>query len=386
MSVAALIVAAGRGVRAGGDLPKQYRRVKGQTILWHTVNQFISHEGVDHIQVAIHPDDHAYYENALGTLLQNAKLLPPTHGGATRQESVLLGLLELRKVAPDTVMIHDAARPFVSADLISRLIAHNAEGAIAALPVVDTLKRAEGGALIETVDRTGLWRAQTPQAFRFSALLAAHENARGENLTDDAAVAQTAGLKVVIVEGDADNFKLTTEADFKMAEQLMTQGNLETRIGQGFDVHRFDDGDSVTLCGIVIPHDQGLKGHSDADVGLHALTDALLGAIGEGDIGAHFPPSEEKWRGAPSHVFLAHAADLVSQRQGRILNVDITLICEAPKISSHRTEMREKIAQILAIESDRVSVKATTTERLGFTGRGEGIAAQAIAAVEIPHD
>ena len=385
MSDAALIVAAGRGVRAGGDLPKQYRRINGQTVLWHTVNRFIAHDAVAMIQVVIHPDDQSYYEQALGSLLQNPQLLPPTPGGATRQDSVRMGLRALQPHAPEKVLIHDAARPFVSGDLISRCLAFAADGAIAALPVVDTLKKADlGGMIASTVDRTDLWRAQTPQAFRFSSILGAHESAQGEDLTDDAAVAQTAGLNVTLIDGENDNFKLTTEADFKMAERLMKAINLETRIGQGFDVHRFSTGDCVTLCGIVIPHDRGLQGHSDADVGLHAITDALLGAMGDGDIGTHFPPSDDKWRGSPSHIFLAHAADLLREKQGRVVNIDVTLICEAPKIGPHAHRMREKIAEILAVDSHRVSVKATTTERLGFTGRGEGIAAQALATIALP--
>jgi len=384
MTVAALIVAAGRGVRTGGDLPKQYRKIKGQTVLWHTMQRFISHQGIDQIQVAIHPADHDFYEEALGPLQQNPKLLPPAHGGATRQDSVRLGLLQLQSQAPDSVLIHDAARPFVSGALISRLIDLETDGAIAVLPVVDTLKRADqSGIILETVERTELWRAQTPQAFRFAAILAAHQDVAAQNLTDDAAVAQAAGLKVHLVEGDADNFKLTTEADFQMAERLMQNSAQETRIGQGFDVHRFDEGDSVTLCGIDIPHERGLAGHSDADVGLHAVTDALLGAIGEGDIGAHFPPTEEKWRGCPSHVFVEHAATLVRQKQGRIINVDVTLICEAPKIAPYVQKMRAKLSEMLSLDPERVSIKATTTERLGFTGRREGIAAQAMASVAL---
>ncbi len=400
MTHAVVIVAAGRGVRAGGALPKQYRQLAGRPVLWHTVRRFLAHARIDLVQVAIHPDDHDAYIQALGDLRPHDKLLPPTHGGAARQDSVRLGLEALVPHAPDTVLIHDAARPFVSAALIDRLIdACTKEeegtaiaGAIAALPVVDTLKRADASGLIaETVDRAHLWRAQTPQAFRFAAITRAHRDMAGRTLTDDAAVAEAAGLNVRLVEGDPDNIKLTTPSDFDLAERFLRQADggpgappPEIRVGHGFDVHRFGEGRAVTLCGVTIPHDRGLLGHSDADVALHALTDALLGALGAGDIGQHFPPSDDRWRGAPSHVFLAHAASLVAARQGRIVNIDLTLICERPKIGPHRAAMVARIADILGIDADRVSLKATTTERLGFTGRGEGLAAEAVAAVSLP--
>jgi 2-C-methyl-D-erythritol 4-phosphate cytidylyltransferase/2-C-methyl-D-erythritol 2,4-cyclodiphosphate synthase len=288
---------------------------------------------------------------------------------------------------PKTVLIHDAARPFVTQELISRVLlaVQSTPGAVPAVPVRDTLKQGtseDGGLIAATVDRSALWRVQTPQAFRYPEILAAHRRFAGATLTDDAAVAEQAGLAVTLVPGDEDNFKVTTREDFNRAELLLT-ANHEIRTGIGFDVHRFGTGDHVVLCGVAIPHEAGLEGHSDADVGFHALTDALLGAIGAGDIGSHFPPSDPQWRGAPSEIFLRHAGDLVAEAGGKISNVDVTVICERPKIGPHRHAMCERIADILALPAMRVSVKGTTTERLGFTGRGEGIAAQAIATVRI---
>ncbi len=384
----ALLVAAGRGSRLGPGTPKQYRRLAGETILRRAAMAFLTHPGIDGVRVVIHADDQAAYEQAVGDLA----LLPPVPGGATRQDSVRLGLESLEAMAPARVLIHDAARPFVSAAVLDRVIGalDASDGAIPALPVVDTLKReavpaAERGVpeIRSTVERAGLWRAQTPQGFRYAAILAAHRSAAGQALTDDAAVAEAAGLRMVMVAGDEDNLKVTTEDDLLRGERLLT-GSTEVRTGMGFDVHRFSPGDHAMLCGIAVPHTHGLLGHSDADVGLHALTDALLGAIGAGDIGSHFPPSDPKWRGAPSEVFLRHAASLVADAGGRIINVDITLICERPKIGPHRDAMRTRIAELLGCAPTRVSVKATTTEELGFTGRREGIAAQAVASVRMP--
>jgi len=339
---------------------------------------------IDVVGVVIHPDDVALYENAAGDMT----LLPPVFGGATRQDSAFNGLRGLAELAPDNVLIHDGARPFLSADTISRVI--NALGndvaVLAAVPVTDTIKRAKSGGIVgETVDRDGLWRAQTPQAFRYDDIMAAHERFSGQNLTDDAAVAEAAGHSVRLVEGNEDNFKVTAPEDFKRAEDKMSLIKAspmgETRVGSGFDVHRFGPGDAVILCGVEIPHDQGLAGHSDADVGMHALTDAILGAICESDIGAYFPPSDPLWHNANSEIFLAKASELLAARGGSILHVDVTLICEAPKIGPQRDSMRGRISEILALDMGRVSVKATTTERLGFTGRGEGIAAQATATI-----
>jgi 2-C-methyl-D-erythritol 4-phosphate cytidylyltransferase/2-C-methyl-D-erythritol 2,4-cyclodiphosphate synthase len=284
------------------------------------------------------------------------------------------------------VLIHDAARPFVTATIIDRTLAAlgDAPAAVVAVPVADTLKRGADGSVVATVDRAGLWRAQTPQGFRFADILAAHRQARGASLTDDAAVAEIAGLNVRLVMGADDNFKITTMDDLQRAERLLGADTREFRAGTGYDVHRFSEGDSVTLCGVRIEHSHRLEGHSDADVGMHALTDAILGAIGAGDIGSHFPPSDPQWRGADSARFLSHAAHLVAAKGGCIVHVDVTIICERPKIAPHRAAMVARIAEILGTGADRVSVKATTTEGLGFTGRREGIAAQAAATVALP--
>lgn len=384
MKTVALIIAAGRGTRAGATTPKQYTMVGSVPVLAQTVGVFIGSPGVDLVTVVIGEDDRALYDRAVAS--GHPKLTPPTTGGDTRQRSVLHGLRAVAKYSPDRVLIHDGVRPFVTADIIERVwkALDHAPGAIAAIPLADTLKRADADRRVgETVGRSGLWRAQTPQGFRFADILAAHEAAAaaGRNdLTDDAAVAEWAGLAVTLVDGSETNRKLTTAEDLAMVQAPET-GLADVRTGQGFDVHRFSAGDHVWLCGIRIAHSQGLEGHSDADVGLHALTDALLGAIGDGDIGEHFPNTEARWKGAASHVFLADAAHRVRARAGVITNVDVTLLCEAPKISPHRDAMRQRIAGILAIDVGRVAVKATTTEGLGFTGRREGIAALATATV-----
>ena len=392
MTTAALIVAAGRGSRAGAaDGPKQYRQIAGRSLLALALEPFLAHSSVDAALVVIHPDDITLYREAVSGI-RSSKLLPPVTGGPTRQASVLEGLKTLSHRQPGRVLIHDAARPLVSGPTLDRVIAALArsEGAIAAVPLADTLKR-EGSAhrISETLGRDGLWRAQTPQGFRFKAILAAHQRASLENargFTDDAAVAEWAGLAVELVEGEERNIKVTTPHDFALARALMgsAASGLEPRSGTGFDVHRFAPGDHVWLCGVRIAHDHRLEGHSDADVALHALTDALLGAIGDGDIGQHFPPSDPRWRGAASSLFLEDAASRVRARGGYIVNVDITLLCEAPRIGPHRNEMKDFVARVLAIDSSRVGVKATTTEGLGFTGRREGIAAMASATVMMP--
>ena len=377
----ALVVAAGRGHRAGGEIPKQYMTLAGRPLLRRTVAAFAGHGEIDAVRVVINPDDRALYDAAVAGLT----LLEPVAGGAERQDSVRNGLESLVEHGLDNVLIHDAARPFVTADLISRTLAalDHGPGAIAAVPVSDTLKRGDG-MITETIPRDGLWRAQTPQAFHYDAILAAHRDAAGLSLTDDAAVAERAGLAVTLVPGGEDNFKVTTPEDFERAQRMLTEGAAtEARVGTGFDAHRFGAGDHVMLCGARIAHDRGLVGHSDADVGIHAIVDALLGAIGAGDIGDHFPPADPRWAGADSTVFLAHARDLVERAGGVIGNVDVTLICERPRVGPHRAAMIACLAEVLAIAPDRVNVKATTTERLGFTGRGEGIAAQAVATVRI---
>jgi len=387
----AIIVAAGRGVRAGSGGPKQYRPLAGETVLARSARAFLDHPAVDAVRVIIHADDHDLYAEAMGALRRHRKLLPPATGGKERQDSVRLGLQSLEPEHPSIVLIHDAARPFIDAGTISRVIdaAQRTGGAIAALPVFDTLKKSDGAhepLISNTIARQDLWRAQTPQGFRFEAILAAHRAAAGDALTDDAAVAERAGLKVSLVPGSPDNMKITQAEDFGMAEILLGRKAMahEFRSGHGFDVHQFEDGNAVILCGVEVPHGKKLKGHSDADAGMHALTDAILGAVGAGDIGDHFPPSDMKWRGAPSRIFLEKARDLVAEKGGAIAHCDVTLICEAPKIGPHRAAMRAALAEILRISIDRVSVKATTTEQLGFAGRREGIAALATATVKLP--
>lgn len=378
----ALVLAGGSGSRFGGPTPKQYLDLAGRPILAHTLAAFAAHPGVDAVRAVIRAEDRAAYDRATSGL----DLLDPVIGGAERQESARLGLESLAAMAPDRVLIHDAARPFVDAGTISRTIAalDDMPAAVPALPLADTLKRSDDGRMVAaTVDRGRLWRVQTPQGFRYAEILAAHRAAAGRVLTDDAAVAEEADLAVALVTGSDDNFKITTEDDLARARRLVT-GAAETRIGQGFDVHGFVAGDHVMLCGVRIPHERALFGHSDADAGLHAATDAILGAIGAGDIGVHFPPSDPRWKGAPSDRFLAHAAGLVAALGGEIVNLDITLICEAPRIGPHRAAMVARVAEIIGLAPARISVKATTTEGLGFAGRGEGIAAQAVASVRMP--
>lgn len=398
MHAAAIIVAAGRGsrVRSAPDAhprtdgsPKQYLHIGGRSILRRTVDSFLNHPQIKSVQVVIHSDDRELYAEA--TRGCDDALRPPVIGGATRQASVLAGLEALAaKDTPELVLIHDAARPFVSEAEISDCLAaaRRTGGALVALPLADTLKRGDQlNRVLETIPRAGLWRASTPQGFSFDVILTAHRAAASQpyEFTDDAAVAEHAGIAVALVQGRPENFKITTHQDLAMAEQRVSATQMiDVRTGTGFDVHRFAEGDHVWLCGVQIPHDQRLEGHSDADVGLHALTDAILGAIGDGDIGAHFPPSDPQWKGAASHLFLADAARRVAERGGRISNVDVTLLCEAPRIGPHRKAMRERIAEILRIGVDRVGVKATTTERLGFTGRKEGIAAMASATIVLP--
>jgi 2-C-methyl-D-erythritol 4-phosphate cytidylyltransferase / 2-C-methyl-D-erythritol 2,4-cyclodiphosphate synthase len=384
LKTAALIVAAGRGTRARGSGPKQYAAVGGVPVLAHALRPFLAHPDIALVAVAIARGDEALYAAAVAGLA-SGKLLNPIGGGATRQASVGNGLRALSAHLPDRVLIHDAARPFVTRDVIDRVLQGLAQspGAIAALPVADTLKEAgPGGRIAATVDRAGLWRAQTPQGFRFADILAAHERARDaglDDMTDDAAVAEWAGLPVALVLGSAANAKLTIPEDFAMAE--LAVGGRDVRVGHGFDVHRLVMGDHVWLCGVRIAHTQALEGHSDADVALHALTDALLGAVGAGDIGQHFPDSDPRWRGAASSIFLAEALRLVRAHGGTIGNVDVTLLCEAPRIAPYREAMRRRIGELLELEEARVSVKATTTEGLGFAGRREGIAAVATVTV-----
>lgn len=376
--VAAIVVAAGRGSRAGEGAPKQYRMLAGQPAIRHALLALARHPDVTHVLPVIHADDEAAFADAAA----NLDVLAPVHGGATRQESVLNGLRALEPLAPALVLIHDAARPLLPAAVVDRLLAalEGCDGAAPALPVVDSLRT--GGAHADgEVDRSRLKRVQTPQAFRYGAILDAHR-AAAPDATDDVAVALAAGLRVAFVEGDERLAKLTYPDDFARAEAILVAGRV-VRVGQGFDVHRFGPGDHVWLCGVKVPHSHGLVGHSDADVGLHALTDALLAAAAEGDIGDHFPPGNPEWRGAPSDRFLAHARDLVLSRGGIIDHVDVTMICERPKVGPFRAAMRARVAALLRLPEERVSIKATTTERLGFTGRGEGMAAQATATIRL---
>jgi len=381
----ALIVAAGRGSRFGGPLPKQYALLAGRPVLRHTVEAYRTAPGINNLRVVIAPGDEIHYRAAV----EGLALPAPIPGGLSRQQSVLNGLEALAAEPPDLVAIHDAARPFVKAvDIAACLTTASTtgiDGAVLGVPLSDTIKRSDSsGAIAETVPRANLWRAQTPQVFRFAVLLNAHRAvaslgaSEATALTDDAAVAERAGLKVVMVQGSEDNRKITT------ADDLARSVAMETRAAFGFDVHGFGPGNAVMLGGVAIPHSQTLAGHSDADVALHALTDAVLGTIGAGDIGKHFPPSDPQWRGVSSDRFLRHAVELLGARGGRIVHLDLTLVCEAPRIGPHREAMAASIARIAGIDPGRVSVKATTTEGLGFTGRREGIAAQAVATVEVP--
>ena len=382
MTFSAIIVAAGSGKRAGADGPKQWRALAGRPVARWSLEALLN-AGARSVIVVISSDGADDAARAFAGLAGWSLV----QGGATRADSVRAGLATLGSGADEIVLIHDAARPFLTTAHVEALIVAlgSADGAAPALPVADTLKsRTATTGAITTAPRDGLWQAQTPQAFRHGVISAAYAAwPPGETPTDDLAVVERAGGRIALTSGDPMLFKLTYPEDFDMAERLATAGRV-TRIGQGFDVHRFGDGDGVWLCGVKIAHNHSLIGHSDADVGLHALTDALLGAIGEGDIGDHFPPTDPQWRGADSTVFLRHAAALIAVRGGLINNVDVTLICEAPKIKPHRQAMRERLAELLDLMVDQVSVKATTTEQLGFTGRGEGLAAQAAVSISVP--
>jgi len=386
-SVAALVVAAGRGVRAGGDRPKQYRAAAGEPAIRASLRLFAGHPQVDFVQPVIHPDDGALYRDAASGL----DLLPPVPGGATRQGSVRAGLEALAERQPDIVLVHDAARPYASPALVSRAIDAGIRtgAAIPVLPVTDTVKSldAAGERVEATLDRTRLCTVQTPQVFLFDRLLAAHRRAAEagrDDFTDDAALAEWAGLDVAVFEGERGNVKLTTAEDVARAAQDHLAGLADVRTGTGFDVHAFGPGDHVMLGGVKIAHGRGVVGHSDADVALHALTDAVLGALADGDIGVHFPPSDPQWRGASSDRFLAFAAERVRARGGAIAHLDLTIVCETPRIGEHRDAIRAHIAAIAGIDVARVGVKATTSEKMGFTGRGEGLMAMATATVRLP--
>jgi len=385
--VAAVVVAAGRGQRAGGDVPKQYRTIAGAPAIHPTLCAFCGHPQIDLVQPVIHPQDEELFRAATAGL---KKLLAPIAGGATRQISVRAGLQALLAHAPELVLIHDAARPFLTGALITRAIKAGKQhgAAVPGIAIADTVKKIDDAAMVtETLDRSRLRMVQTPQAFAFALIIDAHHRAAAagrEDFTDDAALAEWAGHRVSVFAGEAGNVKLTTNEDFARAEVLRAAALSDVRTGNGFDVHAFADGDHVMLGGIRIPHARGLTGHSDADVALHALVDAILGALAEGDIGQHFSPHDPQWRGASSDRFLAFACERVRARGGMIGNLDVTIVCEAPRVSPHRDAMRARIAAIAGVSADRVAVKATTSERLGFTGRGEGIFAMATATVRLP--
>jgi 2-C-methyl-D-erythritol 4-phosphate cytidylyltransferase / 2-C-methyl-D-erythritol 2,4-cyclodiphosphate synthase len=380
MQTVALIVAAGRGERFGAALPKQYACLGGIPVLRRSILAFAGHPGIDAIRVMIGPEDGEFYGEASAGL----ELLPPAIGAGTRQATVRAGLESLVELAPERVLVHDAARPLVSAAVIDRVIGalDRYPAVLPVLPVADTLKRVDGVAVLGETDRSGLARAQTPQGFRFAAILSAHRAAGHSDYTDDTAIAAAAGLTVACVAGEERNLKLTRPEDLSVAERLLGAAT-RWRTGLGFDVHAFAPGRPLVLCGVTVPHELGLAGHSDADVAFHAITDAILGTIGAGDIGTHFPPGDPKWRDADSSRFLRHAAALLAERRGRIENVDLVLVCERPKIGPHRAAMVARTAEVLGLAQDQVGIKATTSERLGFTGRGEGIAAQAVVSVAL---
>ncbi|MCP4936845.1 MAG: bifunctional 2-C-methyl-D-erythritol 4-phosphate cytidylyltransferase/2-C-methyl-D-erythritol 2,4-cyclodiphosphate synthase [bacterium] len=383
-----LIVAAGKGSRAGKSIPKQYVDLAGRMVLSRTIDAFIGHQLIAGIATVIRPRDIDLYRQATDEF--GDKLLPSISGGKTRQESVHNGLKALQKYAPERVLIHDAARPFVEELLIGQVMQglYSHDAVLPIIPVTDTIKQVADHLVSATVKRADLFAAQTPQGFNFPLILKLHEQAQNDGnsaFTDDVSIAEGAGIDVLCVDGGLDNHKLTTSRDMKIAALVLSdQQTFETRMGSGFDVHRFDPGDSVILCGIKIPFGKRLKGHSDADVAMHALTDAIYGTIGAGDIGSHFPPNEAKWQGVASSVFLKHAVGLVRERGGKMVNVDVTIICEQPKISPHREAMRAELSTIMEIDISRIAIKATTTEELGFTGRNEGIAAQAVATIALP--
>ena len=389
MTVAAVIVAGGSGLRVGGEIPKQYQLIGGKPVIWWTLKAFIEHPAISFVQCVIGAGHEAMFKAAT----QGLGLIAAVNGGSTRQESCRIGVEACVSAKPTKVLVHDAARPFISPELISEVIAEleHANAVIPGLPVADTMKFAPGGVITKTVDRSAMWFVQTPQGFSFPKILDAHRKAAREEqngLTDDAAVAEFAGMEVRIVSGEQRNKKLTTKADVEAANAELNMrlfvDRPDVRVGQGIDFHVFEKGKFVTLCGIEVPHSHKLKGHSDADVAIHALTDSILGAIGEGDIGTHFPPSDMQWKNAASSIFLSKAMSLLMARGGVVANVDITILAEAPKISPHIAAMKAALAPLLQISVDRIAVKATTTEKMGSIGRKEGMAAYATATVRLP--
>jgi len=389
MTVAAVIVAGGSGLRAGGEKPKQYQMIGGKPVIWWTCRAFLDHPGIDHVQAVIGEGHEAMFAEAVKGL----DLPLPVIGGSTRQESCRIGVAAVARVSPAKILIHDAARPFVSADLIGSVIGwlDRFPAVVPGMAVAETLKFAPGGIVSRTVDRSSIWTAQTPQGFAYDQIRAAYDKAeteRTQGLTDDASVAEHAGIAISMIPGRHENRKLTTPEDIEIANRDMTARSLhnlpDIRVGQGIDVHPFEEGDAVTLCGVAIPYSQRLKGHSDADVAMHALTDAILGTIGEGDIGTHFPPSDPQWKGAASRIFLEKAMELLAAKGGMIANADITILAEAPKIAPHVAAMKDALAPLLHAEPSRIAIKATTMEKLGAIGRKEGIMAYATVTVRLP--
>jgi len=389
MTVAAVIVAGGSGLRAGGEKPKQYQLIGGRPVIWWTCRAFLGHPGIGHVQPVIGEGHEKMFAEATAGL----DLPLPVIGGTTRQESCRIGIEAVARHAPTKVLIHDAARPFISAALIEDVIAwlDRFPAVVPGMPVAETLKFAPGGMVSRTVDRASVWAAQTPQGFAYEPILAAYRKAEAERtqgLTDDASVAEHAGLAISMIPGEAQNRKLTTGEDIVTADREMMARQMQNlpdiRVGQGIDVHPFDTGDAVTLCGVTIPHSQRLKGHSDADVAMHALTDAILGTIGEGDIGVHFPPSDPQWKGAASRIFLEKAMALLAAKGGLLANADITILAEAPKIAPHVAAMKAFLSPLLHLDASRIAIKATTMEKLGAIGRKEGIMAYATVTVRLP--
>ncbi len=389
MKVAAVIVAGGSGQRAGGERPKQYQLIGGRPVIWWTCRAFLEHPAIDHVQPVIGEG----HEEMFAEATKDLGLPYPVIGGSTRQESCRIGIEAVGRHMPSKVLIHDAARPFIAADLIDDVIGwlDRFPAVVPGMPVAETLKFAPGGFVSRTVDRASIWTAQTPQGFAYDGILAAYRKAEAEqtaNLTDDASVAEHAGIAISMIPGRPENRKLTTAQDIDFADRDMTARQLhhlpDIRVGQGIDIHPFEPGDAVTLCGVAIPYTQRLKGHSDADVAMHALTDAILGTIGEGDIGTHFPPSEPQWKGAPSRIFLSKAIELLEAKRGQIANADITILAEAPKIAPHVAAMKAVLSPLLHLDPARIAIKATTMEKLGAIGRKEGIMAYATVTVRLP--
>jgi len=385
-SVAAVVVAAGQGVRAGGSVPKQFRDLGGQTMLRRTLVGLLAEPAIQAVQPVIRMDARALFDESAAGLALRA----PVAGGATRQGSVRAGLEALEPLAPAIVLVHDAARPFFTSALIARAIAAAEQGgaAVPGIAVADTIKSVDADARVtETLDRGRLRLIQTPQAFAFAPLLAAHRKAAKEgreDFTDDAALVEWAGMRVTVFEGEPGNIKMTNPDDFARAQAMQAAQLGDVRVGSGIDVHSFGPGDHVMVGGVRIPHGKALTGHSDADVGLHALVDAILGALADGDIGTHFPPSDPQWKGASSDRFFIYAVERLKSRGGMISHLDLNIVCETPKIGPHRDSIRGNIARLAGIDASRVAVKATTSEKMGFTGRGEGMVAYATATVRLP--